>query len=55
MIEKLEPVAPMIGEGEEGSAFGILLESFLGESVETVEGLAHVAGFDGEVNSQAAG
>jgi len=55
MIKKFDPVAPLIGEGEERPALGIFLERFLGECVETIEGLAHVAGFDGKVDPEVAG
>src|SRR5690606_26082829 len=37
IIEEFDPVAPLIGEGEEGSAFRILLESFFHEGIEAVE------------------
>lgn len=55
MIEQFDPVAPVVGEGEERPALGIFLERFLGKRVEPVEGLAHVAGFDGQVDPEVAG
>src|SRR5690606_8888082 len=52
-VEDLEPVAPLVAEHEERSAAGVLLEDAFGEGVEPVEALAHVAGFEREVDAQA--
>lgn len=47
-VEELDAVAALVGEDEEGIAGGGDVELVGGEGVETVEGLAHVAGIERE-------
>ena len=47
-VEELDAVTTLVGEDEESVAGGGGLELVGGEGVEAVEGLAHVAGIQGE-------
>ena len=54
-VERFESVATLIGKEEEGSVFKAVGIEFIGERGEAIEGLAHVARFNGEKDTQVVG
>jgi len=54
-VKKLDAGAGFVDEAEDGSTVGIFTELADDECVQTVEGFAHVAGFQGEEHAQTAG
>ncbi|MEM7386666.1 MAG: hypothetical protein AAF514_17145 [Verrucomicrobiota bacterium] len=54
-VKDFEAVTPFVGENKEGATERIVLELLNDETMETVETLAHVAGFNGEEDFEAAG
>ena len=54
-VEEFEEVARTVDEDEDRAAAGIVAEAVDDFGVESVEGLAHVAGFQREEDAQAAG
>ena len=54
-VEEFEQIARAVDEDEDSTAAGIVTEAGDDLRVEPVEGLSHVAGFEGEEHAQAAG
>ena len=54
-MKELDEVAGAVDENEDSAAAGIVAEAGDDQGVKSVEGLAHVAGFEREEDAQAAG